>query len=549
MEFLYKGNNFSSKEISFMKSDSDAIYHSDFTPESYLSDFLIENSQSNNQVATQFNSFVKDILQQIEQNALSKKMDDIKTHRFLCSVIKLEYPSTDNQNSYKTASINSHDNSQMEKNNHRSSKNQKETLVHAINTAVTSEDGLWQWLSESTLITLIWGDTARAEETIKDLIRFADTTLKIKSHAGAALFPFLDFSPTMVICNAIKALDHAAFFAPGTLTFFDDVTQNIYGDRLYQLGKVGDAAREYKQGLEIREDNLNLINSLGVCYSLTNRLELAKEQFEKAVCIYKSSKSQKENFIKTVCNTNEISDTKINKNDDFEADDNQFMIFYNAALTCNLVGDIEKGVEYIKQITTMQKDFFEAELTAGILFLKSDIKDDALIHLNKALKLKPDSAIVHRILGELYLRINLPVKAANEYKQAIKINPYDACSISGLAKVFEIQNKNLDIALTLAHHSLAITPDNPYFRACLGKIYLKKGLYDFAYIEFSKAYMQLKASEDYYKKDGSSDVEPLIFDSSEVEVDLRTSNQDSMEMNKFFEYEDSTANDLKKRSA
>ncbi|MBF0302431.1 MAG: tetratricopeptide repeat protein [Desulfamplus sp.] len=526
-----------------MKSDSDAVSHSDFTPDHYFSDFLIgkvcfpiekkkreqplfedkslDIDNFDNQWLTQFNSFVKDMLQ----------ISDISS--FTCAVIRFKCAKSDN----------CHNNTIC------NDKNQMETLVHALNSAIMDKDGVWQWLSESTLIIALWGDKFQAEETIKDFIIFTETTLKIKSHAGAAVFPFFDFSPEMTLCNAVKALDHSAFFVPGTLTFFDDVTQNIYGDRLYQLGRVEDAAREYEKGLEIRGDNLNLLNSLGVCYSLMNRLDLAREQFDKAIQFYKSSQPEKISKFKSTDDTNEISTTPISKNDDGETDDSQFMIFYNAALTCNLVGDIEKGIEYINQATKMHKDFFEAELTAGILFLKANTKDDALVHLNKAVKLKPESAVAHRILGDLYLQTNLPAKSVHEYTLALKLNPCDSSSMSGLARALEIQNKNLDIALTLALNSLAITPDNPYFRTRLAKIYLKKGRYDFADIEFSEAYMQFKEAQNYSKKEESKETDSLMFDSSEFEFKQAIVKQGSIEIDRLFEYEDSKEDDFKKRSA
>lgn len=546
MEILYKGSNFSSKEISFMKSESDSIYHSDFTLKSYLSDMLIENSESDSQLSAQFNLFVKEMREKIEQRNLTEKQDSILDNRFLCSVIQFEYPNIDDEKSSNAAYDESKNKNQNKKHNQIKDKNLIESLVYALNAAITDKDGAWQWLCDSNLIIVLWGDTSQAEETIRDFIKFTESTLKITSHAGAARFPFLDFPPEMTFSNAIKALDHSAFFASTSLTFFDDVTQNIYGDRLYQFGRVEDAAKEYEKGLEIKADNFNVINSLGVCYSLMNRLDLAREQFEKAVLLY-STGTNSSLHRDSSADRNISLDTNISS--DVEIDDNQFMIFYNAALTCNLMGDIKKAVEYIQHAIAITKEFFEAELTAGIVFLKADMTDKALLRLNKAVKLKPESAMVHRILGELYMQIKQPSKAANYYTRAVKLNPCDAVSMSGLARAFEVQNKNLDIALTMALKSVETAPDNPCFRTRLAKIYLKKGNYNFADSEFSRAYTQLKESEEYYKKDESKELKPLIFDSSEVEPEKNIIEQNSVKIDKLFEYEDSKSNDLKKISA
>ncbi|MBF0376114.1 MAG: tetratricopeptide repeat protein [Desulfamplus sp.] len=579
MELLYKGSNFSSKEISFMKSGSDAIYHSDFTPNQYISDFLNssdflnpsdspnlpdslteENDASNNQWLVQFNLFVKDILQTPDRP-------------FTCFVIRFEFPDTSAKNNILNKDIiTSNEQSQINiiTSNEQShilcdTKNKKETLAHALNASIIDEGGIWQWLCESTLIIVLWGDApVQAEETIKDFIKFTDITLKIPCYVGAAVSPFMDFHPSTIVCNAVKALDHAAFFAPNSLIFFDDITQNIYGDRLYQLGKLEDAAKEYEQGLKIKGDNLNILNSLGVCYSLMNRLDLAREQFEKAITkcneLEYEYKESEHGLPKIEVDSNEPS--KTNDNDPLKTDDNYFMFLYNAALTCNLMGDIENGIAYINKATAINKGFFEAELTAGILFFKVSIKngelknkqmaDQALIHINNAVKLNPESAIAHRLLGELYLETNQPSKAVNEYKLALKINPYDASSMSGLARSFEIQNKNLDIALNLAIHSLEIAPDNPYFRTRLAKIYLKKGKYDFADIEFSTAERQFKAANIYLNKDDCKDANsPLAFSSTTIgtEEDIEMV-KEIVEIDDMFEYSDNAkSEEPRKKSA
>lgn len=552
MELLYTGNNFSSKEISFIKSESDAIYQSDCAPEQYISDFLVQKqdqpldvNDSDNQWLKHFNMFIQSVLQKLEQvNSAQQEQQEATTYnRFTSAVIRFgclsgisieKSPLNCNEKNKKKKERDSNGTDKTDKIVSNGS-DLRERLIDALNASIADTCGIWQWLSESTLVITVFGDPLKAENTIRDFINFIDTTLNIPYHTGAAVFPFIDFAPSMIPCNAVKALDHAAFLPPGGITFFDDVTQNIYADRLYQLGRVEDAAREYEKGLEIKNDNLNLLNSLGVCYSLMNRLDLAKKLFEKAIAYQRLTQYE-------------------------HSDHNQFMFFYNAALTCNLMDDIQNGINYIKQATAINKNFFEAELTAGILLLKAgminetlakdgELINEALIHIQNAVRLNPQSGMAHRILGEFYLKTSLPAKAAHAYTRAIKLNPCDASAISGLARAFEIQNKNLDIALDLAIHSLSIVPDNHSFRARLANIYLKKGQYEFADIEFSKAEKQFKESESYLKKDKHDEKKtPLFLDAPDV-IEDSTIVTEGLEIDTLFDYEDAKTDTLKKRSA
>ncbi|OQX09065.1 MAG: hypothetical protein BWK76_22780 [Desulfobulbaceae bacterium A2] len=64
-----------------------------------------------------------------------------------------------------------------------------------------------------------------------------------------------------------KALRHAGFFGPGTVTLYDAVSCNICGDWYYDQGDLWGAVREYRQGLRLAPDDVNLLNSLGVAWA------------------------------------------------------------------------------------------------------------------------------------------------------------------------------------------------------------------------------------------------------------------------------------------
>jgi len=205
-----------------------------------------------------------------------------------------------------------------------------------------------------------------------------------------------------------------------------------------------------------------------------NRLDLAREQFEQAMAI----------------------------------DGDDFMILYNAGLTCTLLNDLEKGLEYLQKATELNTPLYDAELTSAILRIKRDEPGKASTHLRNAIRINPKSGVARRILGDIHLHLDQPDKAAREYSCAIKLNPWDANALSGLARAYEIQNKNLDIALDLASQSLIVDPDNPYFRIRLARVHLKKGNFDSAEIEFSKAEQGLlelpMKSDDLHKEDLNS---------------------------------------------
>ena len=117
-----------------------------------------------------------------------------------------------------------------------------------------------------------------AEEMQRRLALAGKETVSI----GLGVHPFRPFEETNTLSNAEKALDHAAFFGPDTVTAFDAVSLNISADKLYQHGDIDGTIEELTKALMLDPENVNVHNSLGVCYGVQDKLALAAESFETA---------------------------------------------------------------------------------------------------------------------------------------------------------------------------------------------------------------------------------------------------------------------------
>ena len=403
-------NKFSSKEIRFLKNDSE-----DFKinpPETYYSDLLWEK-----------NIHVKTFKNRLLKNKISNK-------KFLCAVIQV---------STRT---------KMSKSLQERLKEVFEETFNSILEDKRSGDkkgvnkrGIWESLDNTSFVFSFWDykNDKKASQLIISLKEKISTALKADILIGVAKFPYQNFSKEETLDNAIKAIDHAAFFGPDTLIHFDTTSLNISGDRLFQLNRYKMALDEYQKGLEIEPDNINLINSLGVCLGVMGKLDKAKLEFDKAM--------------------------KINPN--------EVMVIYNIGLLYQIEEDIDKAVIYLRKAHGIDSTVFEVELLLGSLLVKTNHTKQALPHLEKAGEINPESGLSFRMKGEIYLGDNLPEKAGLEFNKAIKINPRDAISLSGYARSLELQNKNLNIARSFAQNSIDIDKDNKLFKKRL-KIIQKK---------------------------------------------------------------------------
>lgn len=272
------------------------------------------------------------------------------------------------------------------------------------------------------------------------------------AYAGVSTFPTVSFSKKDMLANAQKALLHADFFGPGHCVVFDSVSMNISGDIYFSDGDLPKAVKEYRTGLKLNPDDVNLLNSLGVTYALLNQKQQAKKTFDKAVAL----------------------------------DPSNYMAMYNLGLGAQLRDDrieaitcFEKALLYCEEGNGGGGIYHDLQLQLGILYCRISNYSQSLKYLNNWLPQKSErqQGRACRYFGESYLGVNQPRKAMVWLERALQRNEYDheVLSLLGLA-IFEAQ-EGPDIALSLCNKSVDLVPDDPSLRLRLAKVQIELGLF------------------------------------------------------------------------
>jgi tetratricopeptide (TPR) repeat protein len=288
-----------------------------------------------------------------------------------------------------------------------------------------------------------------AEKFKKKLAEKRDETVTI----GIASYPALNYKKHQILENARKAFDHAQFFGPDSTVSFDAVSLNISGDKLYDKGDIKGAINEFKMALSLDPSNVNVHNSLGVCYGVLKNYKKALNEFKSAISL--------------------------------EPED--IMALHNAGLTCTLTDDKKKALEYFLRAESIDKEVFEVAFQTGRLYLEMEQPDKGIEYLEKAVKLKPESGPAFSSMGDCFTSFGMIDKAVSAYKKAIKINANDADSLSALGLLFDAQGENLDISTLFCRQSVEISPENGLFRYRLGRLYQKANKIEAALEEFEAA--------------------------------------------------------------
>lgn len=327
-------------------------------------------------------------------------------------------------------------------------------VAKAIDAICKNQNGMWGQLDHDIFGCFFPGKNQTSPLKLADKIKNRLSELRNETVSiGIASFPTIDFNKDQVIDNARKALDHAAFFGPDSTVLFDSVSLNISGDTLYQKGDTHGAIKEFNAALMLDSSNVNVHNSLGVCYGVLGDYEKALEEFEEAIRL----------------------------------DPEEAMALYNAGLVNMLTDNSDKALEYFLDAERKESNIFDVAFQTGRLYLKMGKPEQGKKSLEKAVRLNPESGLALRYLGECCAAMNLTDEAVSAYKKVIRQNPNDAESLSALGYLFDLQGENPEITTIFCQQSIDIAPENGLFRYRLGNLYLKRNKLENALEQFQKA--------------------------------------------------------------
>ena len=296
-------------------------------------------------------------------------------------------------------------------------------------------------------------DSDLAQEIGHAIRRSVKSKLSTTVQIGLSVYPCPGFTKRDILKNAQKALVHTGFFGPDTQTMFDAVSLNISGDQLYERGRMEEALQEFHRALTLDPQNVNVRNSLGVCYAQMGKFDEAVAEFTHLIGL----------------------------------EPNDFMSQYNlgcALLSLEREGEAETAFSLAAEL---EPDNATVYYRLAKLCRQQGRLEQALSHLRRTVDLKPNWAKAWRLFGECLMEGSDDAEAMNAFKKALKINGEDAAALSGLAIVYGRSQTNLEIAISLARRSVELEPDNTLFISRLVELLYQNQELDQALAECSRA--------------------------------------------------------------
>jgi tetratricopeptide (TPR) repeat protein len=309
----------------------------------------------------------------------------------------------------------------------------------------------WQGPLYASLLPVADGGPAEefAHQIQEHLIQTCDQTVTI----GIAPYPLITYTPSQTLTNACKAVDHAAFFGPGSCTPFDAVSLNISGDHSYQCDDLQTAIAEYEDALKLDPSDVNILNSLGVCRADQENFAAARECFEKAATLIPG----------------------------------ETMAIYNLGVIQLLEENTTEALSAFQKAFAMDDKTFEIPFQIGKIMVEKEDMVNARPYLERAVELGPDNPRALSLLGQCLDDANQIPEAIRILKKAVKLNPNDAAALSTLGRLYDQKGENPEISLTFSRQSVALAPGNGLYRFRLAQLYKKNGHMNEALREFEQA--------------------------------------------------------------
>ena len=271
--------------------------------------------------------------------------------------------------------------------------------------------------------------------------------------AGLSCYPCGNFKKSEIPVNCRKALLHAAFFGDSRAIVFDAISLNISGDIYFGDGDLAKAVQEYRRGLLLDANDINLHNSLGVALAMMDKLVPAMQSFERALAI------NAHNFM-ALYNLGLAEQARGCKTAAYR--------FFQLAFSHYNKEDADSGL------------FDDLSLQLGILAGDLEKHQEALDYLETWLENNKNSPRAGRVLyhlGKARFGVGESRQAMVDLQRALQFNEFDDRAMNLLGILYLKENEGNEIALALCRKSVELEPNNTFYRCNLAEVQLQCGMF------------------------------------------------------------------------
>jgi len=272
---------------------------------------------------------------------------------------------------------------------------------------------------------------------------------------GVAVYPGArGEARTTLPAQCRKALRHAGFFGPSSDTLYDAVSCNICGDWYYDQGDLRGAVREYRLGLRLAPDDVNLLNSLGVALAELCEHRRAVASFRRVLA------RDLGNFMAWINLGQSLTEL---------GDEEGALACFESALDSG--GQEAAGMDVRTRCDLL--------LQMGRIYGRRHRHQEALTLLGRCLAECPrQESQILPLLAQSHAALDQREQAVRCAQRALRLRPEDGAMLSLLGTLYLQGGEGEDVSLSLCRRAVSLTAGDPECWRRLAWVLLRLGRAD-----------------------------------------------------------------------
>jgi tetratricopeptide (TPR) repeat protein len=266
------------------------------------------------------------------------------------------------------------------------------------------------------------------------------------------------------------------------------------GDTLYELKRYDEAAAEYQAAIRAGASDAGVLNNLANAYFRTG----TRENRDRAIEYYRKAIDKEPNWPDAYAGLAYVLRTQKRLSEAQQAIEKSLQLSPNSALAHSVAGRVyadlndfaranaegQKAIDLAPKSESSFLSFAYLNL-GGILYMQRRY-DEAIRAYVTAQSYDRTWAVPHNSLGNLYLAVNRPLEAAEEFEGAAKLEPKSSTIHNNLGTAYAMQRK-YDAAIANFQAAAQLDPRNPNPHSNMGVALARQGRYSEAVNAFKEA--------------------------------------------------------------
>lgn len=235
---------------------------------------------------------------------------------------------------------------------------------------------------------------------------------------------------------------------------------NNLGRAYFALQLYDKAQENFKAAANLDPNYLEPVNNLGLLYEERGLLSQAKEEYEKVLELNPLNKEARFNLGRLLFKRGYTKEAIKNLKDVLRLDPNYTLAYINLGSIYYIdeeYRDLDKSIGYYQKAKEIDPENLFSYLNLGYLYREEGWRDRAISEYKKANKISQDNLVVLVNLASLYMEKRQWEKAADIYKKIIKLTKSPSTQILTKTKknLITIYEDRPDLDL-LAHYNLGL---------------------------------------------------------------------------------------------